>query len=247
MSAGATLRQARTERRVALGDVAQATKIQPWVLEALEGDRLQELMSPIYVKGFVASYAQFLHLAPEPLIAQLAWPPTVPQATLPPATLDRRWRLRLPMVAPRRLATVAVVAAAAALVTIVRPLSWFSKVSWPAIRLPQIASLSVGREMPPAPPPALSIAPTQPLQLTLTARRGTWVRVRSDGKLLAQQRLPRGAQERWSAARQLELIVGDPGHVELTLNGTSISPFVLAHQGRVLVTHRGIQPLADGE
>ena len=86
MGVGAQLQGARTDRKLSLSDVTQATKIQPWVLEALEADRLQDLMSPIYVKGFLTTYARFLHLDPSPLVTQLSWPqPTPPPAPLPSA------------------------------------------------------------------------------------------------------------------------------------------------------------------
>ncbi|MBI4343540.1 MAG: helix-turn-helix domain-containing protein, partial [Candidatus Omnitrophica bacterium] len=94
MSVGAQLHQARKERKLSLGEVSEQTKIQPWVLEALEGDRLQELMSPIYVKGLLTSYARFLHLQPEPLVSQLVWPAPAAeevQAQLPPPV--RQWRV----------------------------------------------------------------------------------------------------------------------------------------------------------
>ncbi|MBI3330528.1 MAG: DUF4115 domain-containing protein, partial [Candidatus Omnitrophica bacterium] len=84
-----------------------------------------------------------------------------------------------------------------------------------------------------------------PLELAVTAHRTTWIRVRADGKLLTQQRLPRGANERWTAKKQFELIIANPTQVDLSLNGQSISPFAVAHRGRLLVTHRGVTPLPD--
>ena len=86
MSAGSVLQRARKDRKLSLTDVTEKTKIQPWVLEAIEADRLQELMSPVYVKGFITTYAKFLRLEPEPLLAQLPWPQPEPaQEELPPA------------------------------------------------------------------------------------------------------------------------------------------------------------------
>ena len=71
MSLGMKLQQARTEQKVTIAQVAAATRIQPWVLEALESDRVPEQMSRIYLRGFLASYARFLHLDPAPLLAEL--------------------------------------------------------------------------------------------------------------------------------------------------------------------------------
>ena len=70
--------------------------------------------------------------------------------------------------------------------------------------------------------------------------------MRADGKLLAQQRLQRGAHEQWTAKKRLELVVAHPSQVALTLNGQSISPQAITHQGRLVITHQGVTPLSDG-
>jgi hypothetical protein len=98
-----------------------------------------------------------------------------------------------------------------------------------------------------ASPPQVALASTQPLELLVTAHRTTWIRIRADGRLLTQQRLSRGANEKWTAKKQFEIIVAKPNQVDLTLNGQSISPFAVAHKGRVLVTHRGVTNLPDDE
>ena len=90
MTIGEQLRQARNVRKLSIAEVTQQTKIQPWVLEALEADRLPELMNPVYVKGFLATYARFLRLEPEALVSQLAPPQPEPEPAAmaaPPATI----------------------------------------------------------------------------------------------------------------------------------------------------------------
>jgi len=83
------------------------------------------------------------------------------------------------------------------------------------------------------------------LELQVSATRTTWIQVRADGKLLTQQRLPRGSNERWTAKKQFELIVAKPSQVELVLNGQAISPLAIAHQGRLLITHHGVTKLPE--
>ena len=51
--------------------------------------------------------------------------------------------------------------------------------------------------------------------------------------------------ERWTAKKKFELIVANPTQVDLSLNGTSISPFAIAHRGRLLITHHGVIKLPD--
>ena len=316
MTAGSQLQGARSARKLSLAEVTKATKIQPWVLEALEADRLQEMMSPIYVKGFLASYARFLRLDPEPLLARVPWPKPDPVLEdMPPAAPAAPMAFQVPWPLLRRFGTGLILAAVAAGVIIVNPLKRMSKISLPALSLPKLAKMApekpsrakptpkkVASAKPAAsasaaneavkvsapksaataaiakpvaqpsgttneavkpataalasvtplsepvqlPAPAqLSPAPTQPLELRVTANRTTWIRVRADGKLVAQQRLPRGANERWTAKKQFELVISKPTEVELTLNGQPISPFAVAHKGRVLITHRGVSQLPE--
>jgi hypothetical protein len=91
----------------------------------------------------------------------------------------------------------------------------------------------------------MTVLATQPLELHMSAHRTTWIEVRADGKLLTQQRLPRGSNERWTAKKQFELIVAKPSEVELVLNGQPISPLAIAHRGRLLITHHGVTKLPD--
>ena len=123
MTVGTQLREARTGKKLTMAEVSTATKIQPWVIEALETDGLQELMSPIYVKGFLTTYAKFLRLAPEPLLAQLTWQPGAEPASpaaAPPALPPMAIRIPWPLV--RRVGAVALGGAFMVGIVIVNPL-----------------------------------------------------------------------------------------------------------------------------
>ena len=308
MTVGAQLQQARNERKLTYAEVTEKTKIQPWVLEAIEANRLPEIMSPIYVKGFIATYAKCLHLDPESLVAQLVWPkaePTVASAELPPAQpsvpLTFQWPTMqwpvIPAAVLRGLAASVAVTAAVATLVIVKPKMTLPKFSFPKIakaapahaktakantaKLLKIAatpkpaapaavpsetpkpSAPVVTEAPaavvqaasvapmgaevlkPAVPPVLTIVPSQAMELQVIATKTTWIKIWADGKLLSQQRLSRGSKEQWTAKKQFQLIIAKPSQVDVTLNGQSISPFMIAHQGRVLITHNGVTRLPD--
>ena len=251
MTVGVQLQAARKERKLSLADVMRQTKIQPWVLEALEADRLHELMSPVYVKGFLATYAGFLRLAPEPLVAQLPKPePELMQAVLPPtAPSPMPIAIRFSRPILRRIATSIAVTVAVVGLVAVNPLKRVSWLSLHSVRLPKVASftspLKESIKLPPL--PTVTLLATDPLELSVTTTRTTWIQVKADGKLLIEQRLPRGAKERWSAKRQFELIVARPSDVEISLNGQSISPLAISNRGRVLITHHGITRLPDEE
>lgn len=237
-SVGAQLQAARTEQRLALKDVAQVTKIQPWVLEALERDTLHQTMSPVYVKGFLGTYARCLGLEPDPLVQRL-YQPTEPEpaaelAAKPAVAVEVPWYLirRLGMAAASLLIVVAAVR-----------LNPLRKLSVAAPR--QEASLTVTAGPKAVRAESLTIPLSQPLELKAIARRPTWISVEGDGRLLTQRELAAGAQETWKAKRQFKVVVAKPFHVDVLLNGQSISPLLLAHQGRVLIQHRSVSALPN--
>lgn len=66
---GETLVAARRQQGVALSDAAAETRVRESYLAALEAEDFAALGGDVYVKGFLRSYARFLRLDPEPLIA----------------------------------------------------------------------------------------------------------------------------------------------------------------------------------
>ncbi|MGI8925585.1 MAG: helix-turn-helix domain-containing protein [Tepidiformaceae bacterium] len=72
MEIGNTLRAARTRLGLTIDEVAQETRIPARFVEALEDDAFHELPAPVYVRGFLRSYASFLRVDSAPLLAALA-------------------------------------------------------------------------------------------------------------------------------------------------------------------------------
>ena len=61
-SIGETLRAARHNKNVTLEDVARVTKIKLDILEKLEAEEFASLAAPMYTKGFLKIYAEYLGL-----------------------------------------------------------------------------------------------------------------------------------------------------------------------------------------
>ncbi|MBI4322664.1 MAG: helix-turn-helix domain-containing protein [Candidatus Omnitrophica bacterium] len=245
-SVGAQLTQARTERRLSLQEATKATKIQVWVLEALERDELHATMSPVYVKGFLSTYAKFLGLEPAPLIAQLLPAPTgsgqpTPEASPHSTPLGFIDRFEWGGPWARRIGSLGLGLAGLLVVMNTHPQRWV-----PRRVAHQEASLSViHKQEPLAPQPSIALKPLQPLELAIVARQPTWISVKADGTLVAQQKLAAGAQEAWKADRRFDVVIGAPAKVEVLLNGRSISPLAMAHRGRLAITHSGIAALKE--
>ena len=67
-SIGNQLKEARGKKTLSLDDVYSRIKIHPRVLNLLEEGRFEKLPSPLFVKSFLKSYAEFLELDSENLI-----------------------------------------------------------------------------------------------------------------------------------------------------------------------------------
>ena len=68
---GAMLRQGRESRGLSVDDVAQALKLTPKQVAAIESEEFDILPGNTFARGFVRNYARFLQLDPAPLMAAL--------------------------------------------------------------------------------------------------------------------------------------------------------------------------------
>lgn len=68
MAFGEILRNARIQKGLSPSDVAEATHMLVQIVDALEREDLRRIAAPIYGRGFVKLYAEFLNLSAEPLI-----------------------------------------------------------------------------------------------------------------------------------------------------------------------------------
>jgi transcriptional regulator with XRE-family HTH domain len=66
-SVGSKLREARTRRKLSLGDVEAATKIRGRYLQAIENDDWEQLPGDTYARAFIRTYGRFLGLDGERL------------------------------------------------------------------------------------------------------------------------------------------------------------------------------------
>jgi len=66
---GQILQKTRLEKKITLEQVEAKTKIRRNILISLENDDFQKLNSPASVKGFLKTYAEFLGLSPENILA----------------------------------------------------------------------------------------------------------------------------------------------------------------------------------
>jgi len=65
---GAALRTARENHRLSIADAVEATRIKTHIIQALEKDDYSVFSAPLYGKGFIKLYAEYVGLDPAPLV-----------------------------------------------------------------------------------------------------------------------------------------------------------------------------------
>jgi cytoskeleton protein RodZ len=98
---GETLKAAREAAGYSTSQAAEATRIKVQHIEELERNDFTRFAAPIYGKGFIKLYAEFLNLDPSPMLAEyaLAGKPAL-DPTLKPPKGARRKELEPPRRAP---------------------------------------------------------------------------------------------------------------------------------------------------
>ncbi len=151
------LRRARISRDLAIGDVADALKIRTAFIEAMEDDRFGDLPGPAYISGFLRTYANFLGLDGEQLVAMLK---EDDEAAFEPAAMELPVPIREIRRPTRPIILVSLVVATAIVVV------WYA---WQESRtvdidlIPEVPDLIAGTtQAPPPPEPEETAAPADP-------------------------------------------------------------------------------------
>jgi cytoskeleton protein RodZ len=206
ISLGIRLRELRLAKGVSLDDIARSTRVGRGHLEALESDSWGDLPSPVFVKGFIRAYCEFLEASPDEALGlyreatgETVKPDRVQGAVHTPPT--RR-------IGPLMVSLVLFIALGASLF-----------------------ALRIGLKSSPPPAPAVPVQPAPVLareprpagqRLLIRAVEPTWIRVQVDEGQVVEELLQAGAVREWTAARRFVLTVGNAGGLEVDLNGRRI-------------------------
>jgi len=111
---GNKLKRERELRNISLDQLAEATRIQKKFLQALEEGRYELLSSPVFVVGFIRSYASYLGMDANPLVAEYEAARQALKPEIPPPRVVYRRKPKIakaPVVAGFAVVLVVVVAA----------------------------------------------------------------------------------------------------------------------------------------
>jgi cytoskeleton protein RodZ len=240
-SLGTHLRELREARGASLDDIARSTRVGRRHLEALESDSLGELPAPVFVKGFIRAYCEFLDAAPGEALGM--YREATGEAVKPERVQSVARMAPSGWAGPLLVSLVLFIALGASLFALRIGLKN------PPPQAPAASGAAGGRtesvpSQPPTPvtaPPAIPAQPDpvpaagpQPAgqRLMIRAVEPTWIRVQVDEGQVAEELLQAGAVREWTAARHFVLTVGNAGGIEVDLNGRRVPP--LGARGAVI-------------
>lgn len=217
---GEKLRQTRHEQALSIEKAAAKTLIRQHLLAAIEKGLLAELPEPVYIQKFIRQYAQALGLDGEQLASSF---PTN-NSDRPANNIQPVWRLIIPVIQlrPIHLYVLYIIAIALAVSTLSRSLSRNS--SWhnsPLPELPIVADTTKpvqSQHSDKLSQVSATPKPNNQIQIGVTLKAPSWIRVVADGKIAFQGLLPSGTQRTWVAKDNLSVLAGNAGGVLLTIN-----------------------------
>lgn len=250
-SLGIRLCELREAKGVSLDDIARSTRIGRRQLEALETDSWGELPAPVFVKGFIRAYCEFLDASPDEaleLYRESSGEPVKPERVTSAGHTPPSRRA-----GPLMISLVLFIALGASLFALriglkssPRSVPTMSEPARGEARsaassAPVPATTVPGVRVQPAPVPAGEPKPAGQ-RLLIRAVEPTWIRVQVDEGQVAEELLQAGAVREWTAARRFVLTVGNAGGLEVDLNGRRMP--ALGARGAVI--QRLVLPEAPG-
>jgi cytoskeleton protein RodZ len=222
---GEALRSAREAQGKSLDDAAVATRIRSSYLEALEREQFGELGGGVYAKGFLRSYAGYLGVDPAPLLEAYR-----AQETPPAPVFEHVPRAIGGLGTGRRgpnWLLVAIVCVSIILLVslwgLLRPAPDPAGAQPPFVTTPAPSDngARAGAAAKPA-PPATARPAAGKVTLTLRYAGASWTRVTADGRVAFEGTPAAGQRRSFTASRSLELVLGYPAGVRLTVNGRDL-------------------------
>ena len=218
MTPGAQLAARRGELGLSIEQVAAATRVRPEYLRALEADRFDNLPAPVFLKGYLRTYATHLGLDPEKLLAELPASPRPPSLAIKVGTGRRPtgFLLTSPAVAAASLVLLAGVFAGYA---------WRQVVADQHAPAPRASSsLSPSGTGPVASPSASPFIGARPIVVGVRVTDSVWIDVTVDGSPQygdSGRTLPAGSVV-YFTGQDVKITTGKAGATFITIDGHSL-------------------------
>lgn len=224
---GEKLRQSRELKGVSLEEAQNKTKIHIGVLRALEKGEVPRNVNPIYLKGFLKIYANFLGLDPKAVVDGFNLNLPVEDRQVKPKTDEPKKELDFSLHKPKFVVTGKLVVSLIVVLVIILMISTLlHKKPKVKIAIKPVAGVEMTKAN------DIPIEKSSKIKLAVRAKDSAWISIKSDGKTLFKGIFRRGMSETWIAKEKMELSLGDAGAVELEVNGKRIP--ALGRKGEVI-------------
>jgi len=228
---GSQMRQIRQEKSVSIDEIATKTRIQARLLVAIEEGNLDHLPEPVYIQGLIKQFAEALGLNGREYAGAF---PTGRQTY----TIEPSWR-QLPAAQLRPLHLylfyiLLIVASVTGLSYLVESRT-AQETPEPQPTQEQVVEKPIEEDN--SQPQLASATPpsekTQehPIEIKVSIKKDSWVRVTSDGEEIYEGILAAGENQKWTGEEKLTLRAGNAGGVVVEYNQQS--PTVLGESGEV--------------
>ncbi|MET9804089.1 helix-turn-helix domain-containing protein [Streptomyces sp. NPDC006368] len=229
-SIGRALQQARIDAGLTVEEVSTATRVRIPIVHAIEGDDFSRCGGDVYARGHIRTLARAVGLDPVRLVQQYDAEHGGRPSPTSAAPLFEAERIRPERRRPNW--TAAMVAAIVAVIGFVgftmfngddRGSSGHHVAEGPAP-----AQKAAPKPKPPKPPApsesAIAAVPKDKVTVRLTATDDkSWISAKaSDGKLLFDGLLLKGASKTFQDNEKIDLILGNAGAIELYVNGKRV-------------------------
>ena len=230
MSIGDALAQARRQAGLTLTQVSQRTCIRETIIRGIERDDYSACGGDFYARGHIRSIARAVGADPEPLVHEYDVTQGAPEAI----TAAEVFQMSTPIKIKERRRPNWTAAMALALALIVGLVLWRIVDSHASSKGNPVAAAHAGHHTPAshakgssAKPAVGSTSHTNPNEVVidLTAVDACWVQLTTaSGQTIFSGMVNPGTAEHWTERKAVQLVLGNPGGVTLTVNGKNAVP-----------------------
>jgi cytoskeleton protein RodZ len=213
---GERFRTAREARGLSISDVAEKIRIRSLYLSAIEEESWSKIGAPVYIRGFIRTYARFLGLDPEEAVATFNRTQPAPPPTASSSLLDHgevpAWRSSL------------LIGLASLVAVVLIGLVTYNELTMRRAQLPESAPASAAPAAPasvapvPEAKPATAVAANEGNSLVVRLSAPSWLRVTVDGNVSMEGTFPAGTLKTFHGRNAL-VRIGNAGGVEIYVDG----------------------------
>lgn len=232
---GAQLRNLRQEYGFDIDQVVAYTKISRKLVQAMEDGNLRDLPEPVYIQGLIKLYGDALGLDGNELSASF---PTQKNSSQPESQPNN------PIFAQLRpkhlyLIYVGLIVCSVSSLSQILNIATFAKNNTPAA-LVKSTSVELNSDLQQVKEASSDLVNNQltankvneeSVQVGVTLKDSSWIRVEVDGKTEFEGTLPQGTQRTWKALDHLTVRAGNAGGVLLSVNKKQAKP--LGEPGKI--------------